>query len=567
MNNKNYIVKIYRDGVFKGALPYVVDDVEYTEEINTSGTEITIKMGADLSAAGITLDVDHLVTDTGDRIVDHFGNAIVTRKDYVFENVPVDLGNQVDIYLYYSGAPNGTRIFTGLISSWEADETEGTITMTALSYGVQLDNYLIEIVPNQAVASHIGWNQSQPFVYSEGKFPLGLTTRVGQTFQLNATTDVSSVKVAVTPSAALSTFFNPQCTLSIATGIPGANAPLSSVTRSIPNDTLELVEFTFDDPVTVVGSTTYCLTVTFDNGATDYTVEFGSDSTGGYSSGTAYTYNDGTEVWSSESYDLAFEIITATGSVGNEFLSVDPGVMLQRLIDNFNSLGGLVTYDDTIDITNTTVSYTFKYSTVLEGVKKVIQLAPANWYWYVDSGTNLIHFHRYDLHEDHIFIKGQHMEDMKPRYSLEEVKNKVILSGGDDGSGNNLVVTQSNTDSIHRYGGQWLSKDSDSRVSDEQTASTLVQNTLGEHSRPRFSAEVEVLADRYDIETLKVGDMVGFRNFNDLTNSLILQIVSRSYEPDRIRLMLSTLPPTQTHRIEDIRRNLDALQTANNPNQ
>jgi hypothetical protein len=45
----------------------------------------------------------------------------------------------------------------------------------------------------------------------------------------------------------------------------------------------------------------------------------------------------------------------------------------------------------------------------------------------------------------------------------------------------------------------------------------------------------------------------------------LLQITSIDRTPDKVSLRLDSLPPTVSHRIEDIKRNLDNLQTINNP--
>lgn len=570
MRDKKYLVKVYKSGVYAGTLPYVVDDYQFTQDINTSGSEITVKLGTDLKGAGITTDVDYLVDKSGNHITDENGNRIITRKDYVFNTVPVDIGNGIDIWLYYSGNSNaGQRIFSGVLTSWEADEEEATITVTALSWGVQLDNYPIQILPGGVVLSYPTYSVNDS-VYADASRnggPYNRLIKVAQTFQVTSSTSISAFNLWVGNGGTFSISGNIQ----LYSGTPGGTMTLlASGTRSIPGGTSTptKTKFTLITPAAVNTSTTYSWVLTVDAGV-DASASIGRDSTGSYSAGQAYSYNDTTAVWATATGDYAFEAITSSGSIGNQFNSYDPGAIIVSLLDSFTNAGGIVDCDETsVDATGTVVSYTFKYNTVLDGIKKCLELAPPNWYWYVDIGTNVVHFHRLSLTPNHTFIKGQHIGNIKPKYSIENIKNRVIFSGGENPSipGVNIVSDQSNSGSILKYG-QWLSFDSDNRVTTQSTADLIVNNTLGEFASPQFTTTLRVYATKYDIETINVGNAIAFRNANDLVNSLVLQVVSRTKTPDYADLTLATLPPSQTHRIEDIKRNLDAVITANNPAQ
>lgn len=565
MQNKQYLCKIYRSGTYMGVLPYVVTDVEFDEEINKAGSAITVKLGTDLTGAGIGVSVDYLVTNAGNHITDDLGNRIITRKDYLFSSVPIDLGNQIDVYLYYSGAPNGTRIFTGLISSWEADDVEATITLNALSWGVQLNNYPIEVLPGTTILDCTTYTTSdQLFGYTDDS--VDNMKYAHQTFQVASATSILSVSIVLNLDPSIGVPIG--AGLGFYSGTPtGTHVQLGTAARFITNTVAGLVTFVLTEPVPVSASTTYYWQLNLSSDSTKYAyIGRSAASTTPTGNAIAYSYQSG---YTTPSGDFAFSLQTATGSLGNQFNSYDPGDIIVALLDQFTNAGGLVDSSTTsVQSTGTLVSYTFKDNTVLDGINKCLELAPPNWYWYVDVGTNVLYFDQFSLNPDHNFVKGLQVSELTVKYTLEQIKNRIIFTGGDDpgNPGTNITSKQSNSGSIGKYG-QWMEFDNDSRVTLQATADVIGQNTLGENAQPSFQTTCTVLATKYDVETLKIGQMVGFDNFNALTNSLILQIVAIHRTPDVATLTLATLPPAQTHRIEDIKRNLDNLATANNPAQ
>lgn len=70
----------------------------------------------------------------------------------------------------------------------------------------------------------------------------------------------------------------------------------------------------------------------------------------------------------------------------------------------------------------------------------------------------------------------------------------------------------------------------------------------------------------YDIESINIGDVVGFRNFDNYVDGLTMQIVGRSYTPDAVTLQLESMPLSVNKRLEDLRRNLAVTENENAPN-
>lgn len=296
--------------------------------------------------------------------------------------------------------------------------------------------------------------------------------------------------------------------------------------------------------------------------------------------------------WSNVSNsDLYFVTYTTDGATTIAYNSQDPSNILSAVVDNYNVQGGNITYTGTIDTTSTTVSYTFNTQTILQCINKIIELCPYNWYWYVDYATNLIHLHEKSTTADHTFTLGKDIRLMRIEKRIEDVVNTVYFSGGNTGSGENLYLKTQDASSVGQYGLRAKTY-SDQRVTLSATATTISNNIIQSKSTPEIRlnisiADSNVSTGGYDIETIKIGDIINIRNVKGSTGSslwdvmvwdvdywdynltqistMYLQIVRIEYSPDFMQIFCSTTPPDITKRIEDINRNLETVQTLNNP--
>lgn len=258
-------------------------------------------------------------------------------------------------------------------------------------------------------------------------------------------------------------------------------------------------------------------------------------------------------------------VIEDAGDTTVPYLSQDPSDILRDVLDKYTSAGGIVSYaGSTISNTSTTVTYTFKVNTTLEGIKKSLELAPSDWFWYLDMGQNLIYFQPRPAIAQHTFILGKHIENLNLEKYIEDITNVIYFTGGDTGGGENLFKKYVDTASItaNRRG---LQRISDNRVTLESSADIISESELDRNSEPRYRSSITILDKVYDIESISLGDVVQFRNFGNYVDSLLLQVVSINYQPDKIGLQLDTLLPSVNKRVADIRRNLDSVNTLENP--
>jgi hypothetical protein len=564
---KHYIYKIYGPtGLYLGSLRKVTSDFSYSQDINVAGIQLQVTVGTTLEGAGVAAIDDLLVDPAGNILDDQEGVQLSTGRTYTFNGIPMDLGNRMKVIMYHTADPNGVIVFDGLITSWSSDYKDNNMVVTAMSWGLKLQQFLIETAVGTPVVD---------FEVNDGELAFGTPNFDGvtplfraQTFKVlsNTTLSAAQVKVRITAGAPVPTV------IAIHNGTPNAPGSYLGVVnnRMVSNTTSDYETYTFSAAVNLIGGQTY--TMEFyrnDPGSgTGQTVYVGTDSTGSYADGTLFEAAIPTAgSWSDTTHDMNFKLITSSGggNIGAIYNSKDPSTILRELMDSFTRRGGIVGYTPTsIDDTNTVVSYTFKFNTLFDGIQKCLELAPSNWYWYVDPGTNIVQFHRQAQKADHTFKLGAHVENLHLEYTLDDVKNVVYYSGGNIGGGVNLLTLNTNPASIRKYG-VWLDKPSDNRVTLTDTANILSQSNLQQNANPIFRTTVTIPRAVYNIETIKLGQMVDFAGFNSLVNSLLLQIVGLDKNSNMVTVHLQTLPPALSHRVEDIRRNLDSVNTVNNP--
>lgn len=192
-----------------------------------------------------------------------------------------------------------------------------------------------------------------------------------------------------------------------------------------------------------------------------------------------------------------------------------------------------------IDTTGVTPTMKFELNTKLEGIKSLYSQTPDGYFWYVDVGENLLYIKQRNTVADHIFVKGKHLADIDIEKSAEDLRNKVYFVGGDPGSGTLFKVytdTAAITDSelgVHRI--------TDRRFTLTASAQRYASKVMSEYGRPIWTSTITIPSSVYDIESIKLGQMVGFRNFGNFVDTQLLQIVGYNYTSTLITLTLGTI--------------------------
>lgn len=261
-----------------------------------------------------------------------------------------------------------------------------------------------------------------------------------------------------------------------------------------------------------------------------------------------------------------FPITTSGGATTVPFNSYDPSNIAIEAVDKFvaDSAGyGTYTHrtSGSISTTGTTVSYTFRANTYKEVLDKTLELMPSNWYYRVGLGDNTVFYRERSTTPMHLFYLGKHIKELDLKGSILDSTNRVLFTGGGDPA---LFINREEVPAnrVRRT----LEIMSDARVTLTSSAEIIADGRIEQNNKQLYRTTVEILSVQYDIESIEVGQTVGFRNFGNYADSLVMQIVGLSYSPDSVQLVLDTKPPTINNRLEDIRRNLTITDNANVPN-
>ena len=273
------------------------------------------------------------------------------------------------------------------------------------------------------------------------------------------------------------------------------------------------------------------------------------------------------------------------GATSVKYLSKDPSNMLKDILDKFTAAGGLLDYGDgTVDLTGTSASYQFNTNTVQEAAKKIIELCPQDWYFYVGADDR-VYLKPKKTTVDHKFHIGRNVTYYRQEKRLENIVNYIYFKGKD------FFKKYKNDGSVAAYG-RYTQKIVDERVTKIATADIMASTILNKMASPEIRITIRVLDSNagseigYDIESIRVGDTCKIYNATakaenlwddsiwdadswdyDVSNTAgtILQIQKVTYFPDYVELEISNRQPDIAKRIEDINKNLVDSQTVTNP--
>ena len=582
---KKYRFKAYSDGTYLGDWKDVSSDPTYKQEINNLIGSMPISFARnDLS---LESSVDTLLNEDDSPITNEDdspfliditsvtalgeGTNLDTNYDVVVDAIygqfepllneddsPI-LNEDGSMILVEEGYPLGRPIFRGYIPRWELPLSGKGITSEIRSYSQDLKHLILEtndtayITNSTLDGNYIGLMGGGPTDY----------TAVYQTFTMAAQKTVS--KVRLNPFAGW--YFDVDFTVVVRGGTPTSPTGVEwgrgygTVNRNTPVEYLDVV---FEAPITLPAGTYYFDFVTeYAKTGGNVTYPFNLRTSFAYGGGSLWYYTSDTGLVNDTGRDIAFILYEAGLDTTVPFASYDPSNILKAIIDFARGRGAEINYtSDSIQLTGTTVSYTFRAQTVEEAIKKVLELAPANWYYYYDFGTDTLYFREKSETPDRWLRKGQTVVDGKIIKTIEQIVNDVLFTGGGNPA---LYVRRQNTNSISSIR-RGLKKISDNRVTVTATANILADSEIDQYDEALYAGDVEITEDgTFYLEDVAVGETLGFIGFGRLVDAIVVQGVSKDYRPDTMPIALTYNVPRVNKRVEDIKRNLDTIETTNNP--
>lgn len=555
--------KVYsRAGNYLGELPKVTTDLAFPQDINTAGATLSVTCGKYINNPVTT---EALQTEAGDPILTESNLSILATStdlqittgdsadEAIFKN-----SNRVKVWLYNQYYPNGKLMFSGQMKRvrFKYGGGDATVSMMLYSDGVDLNNYIARGYPfsytnDQSQTSQNGYVTSQ--VYTSGGWDVyGQSWRSGA-----AVSNIGAIRLMLQGSATV--------TLSIYDA-PNGNL-IGNITKTVSNGTAAVVDFELQSLVGISPSTDYFFVVWVNAGQS---IRIYRQSTNVYANGSIYVSNysggSGGGSFSATTGDLYFITKSGTPTTTTTYSTQDPVTgMAHGILLDYNARGGIITEGD-FDATGLSLTYTFVVAFVLDAINKIIELSPNGTYYYVDLGTSQIDIKQPSSTPDFTVVRGRHINELDIDLSIENVKNYLLLSCGDTGGGSNLYRDYSDNLSQAYYDIQTATK-SDNRITLAATADAVGDSFIEENASEQQFTSLTVLNEQIDITLLTPGKTIGFKNFGNFIDDLVLQIVRRepNFNKGTSTLTLGRLPLRLSDEIQRINRELLNEQTINNP--
>lgn len=259
--------------------------------------------------------------------------------------------------------------------------------------------------------------------------------------------------------------------------------------------------------------------------------------------------------------DMGQYVFIDSGNTTVSYTSTDPIQMARDAMDSYNSQGGEITYDvNSLPLSGESATYDFVLNTITDTLNQIIKLLPSGYYWYVDPGEKKLYIQTKSDTPDHTFYYEKHIAEMNLSKSITQLVNKVYFVGGTpDGSTTSLLKYYDNSTSVTdwRAGLDIMQNGS---VTLATSAELLADQQIDEYKDPRYTTTVTIYDTAYDIETIKLGQMVGFKNFGTYVDDLVLQIVNLQRAKHSVQLSLDMIVPTDTKRLYELNKQLQEQQ-------
>lgn len=556
--------KVYsRDGTYLGLLPKVTTKFGFAQDINSAGSSIVIGCGKFVKNE---VTAEPLLTEAGDVITTEDDLPIMTTstellvttgdsaEDAIFKN-----SNRVKVWMYNRYYPNGKLMFSGQVNrvEFKYGSSDPTVKLTVYSDGLDLNNYIARGYPfsyTTDVSNYVG-GVTRVISVDGGK---GAGWHVyGQTWRTGAAVNnIGAIQLALNGTA--------NVTVSVYDA-PNGNL-IGSATRSISTYWAD-IRFDFSSLIPVTPSTDYFFAVWVDTGQS---IQIGGPVGDLYANGSLYEsiYSGGSGGGSFAPIagDLGFITYSGLPTTTTTYTTDDPvSDMAHGILLDYNARGGFITERD-FEATGLSLTYTFVVATILDALKKIIELCPAGYYSYIDLGTAEIDIKQTSTTADFTVVRGRHINELNLGLTIEQVKNYLLLSGGDTGGGSNLYREYTDTQSANAYGIRTATK-SDNRITLSATADAIGDSFTEENANEVQETTLIVKDEHVDITQFVPGVTIGFKNFGNFIDDMVLQVVRRepNFSDGIAALTLGRLPVRMNDEVQRLSRELLNEQTINNP--
>ncbi len=284
--------------------------------------------------------------------------------------------------------------------------------------------------------------------------------------------------------------------------------------------------------------------------------------------------------------EMSKRIVVDGSDTTISYATEDPSDIIRDAIDK---VSGSISYtSNSIDDTDLSVSYDVVQNTLLEVVQRMADIAPQNWYWYLDE-NNILQFHEWTFDDVTKLYIGKHVQSLDMTKSGENLYNNYFFLGGGSPA---LYTRTERANSILEYGQRDI-REQDERITDDGTADNKAASFLDQHDHPTMEVSVTVIDSNVDaksgidIEKLRPGQAVQILHPEVATRTTLFDIAifdvdvfdfditSALGQPLRIeeveyfgtgaRLKLGVLPINLIKRIKENTIQLENYRTKDSP--
>ncbi len=554
--------KVYsRAKKYLGELPSVKSILAFPQDINAAGSLLDITCAKDLrnvttvepllteSGLDLLTEDDHIILAEDTDLLVTTGNS---PDDAMFKN-----SNIIKAWLFDYWHPNGKLMFTGQVNrvSFSYGSSSDYVNLKVYSEGHDLANYIARGYPFTYVTDVSQAASNSTTVYSMSGDKGAGWSLGGQTFRTGAAvTNIGAITLRLQGSATVEIDLHDD-----AGNYLGTTSKVVNTGGVAANEVFE-----FASLIDVLPNSNYQFRVWIGSGQS-ITIHY--QSTDVYANGTRlesiYGGGSGGGDFYATTGDLYFVTASGTPTTTTTYSSQDPitGTMDKILLD-YNNRGGKIK-KRTFVAAGITITYTFNMATILDAMKKMVDISPMGTYAYVDLGLSVMDIKKVGVTPDFKVVKGRDLNKLEIALTTEQVDNYLLFTGGET-AGVNLYRDYTNAASVTNYGLRTVAQ-SDNRVTLAATADALGSAFIAENSEEQHETQITVPNKLMDITLLEPGKTIGFRNFGNFIDLLVLQIVRREYTPDAVTITLGRLPVVLSYEVQNIRRELLNEQTAKNP--
>lgn len=286
----------------------------------------------------------------------------------------------------------------------------------------------------------------------------------------------------------------------------------------------------------------------------------------------AYNNDNGAGVTltvASNGYELSQNVIkqagTETTTVDYSSTATEAATVASSLVNT--NPGRMSVTSASVPTTGVAIKPLFRLNTKEEGLQMVVDQLGSNYYWYGSPADNLVYIKPIGTAADHTFVLGKHLSTLKLSRSMEQLANDGYFVGGTPSGSSQLYKHYTSSDGSLTAWRRGLWRHTDQRYLLTSSTDGFAASMFAKFSQPIFTSTIEISAGSYDIETIKLGQMVRFRNSgNSFIDSLLLQIVNRSYTPYKLTLDLGQILASQSQIVTDLEAQADTTAQIAIPN-